>query len=312
MLPYNMYRSSIYILLILFFICCPNINMGQTSLVEPNLKRPTYISPYYFGPNAFPIPDMLDGTVKEKLYVEFSSSYYKGFRGDKTNDIALKINIPLFSNKVNFSVWVPFEWWNNSESNIDKCRLSEVKDKRLHNGNTIGDIYISTDFQLLNEKKDIIDCTIRAALKSASSYFYFLGRYYDSPGYFFDSSIGKTIPLSGNWLFNRLRIVGTIGFLSWQTDNGRQNDAIMYGGMLQLTLLREFMISCAIGGYSGWENSLKEGKDAHDRPMSLKTRAEWRNKDLSIFATVQHGIRDYPYNQFKIGVSYQFNILKTQ
>lgn len=285
--------------------------MGQTSLEEPNLKQPTCISPYYFGPNAFPIPDMLDGKVKDKLSIELSSSCYKGFRGDKTNDIAVKINIPLFTKKVNLSLWVPFEWWNNSINNIETCRLTNVKDKRLRKGSSIGDIYISTDVQILDEKKTFVDCSIRAALKSASSYFYFLGRYYDSPGYFFDSSIGKNLLQRDNTFINRIRLVGTIGFLSWQTDNGRQNDAIMYGGMLQLTLLKKLMFLCAIGGYSGWENSLKEGKNAHDRPMSLKTRCEWQNKDLSIFAVLQHGIRDYPYNQFKIGVSYQLNILKT-
>ena len=308
----NVNRYLFCISFILLSIFCPLNNMGQTSLTEPNLKRPSYISPYYFGPNAFPIPDMLDATVKDKLTIELSGSIYKGYRGDITNDIAIRINVPLFCKKVNLSLWVPFEWWSNSEQNIDVCRLSDVKDSRLHKGNTIGDVYLSTDIQLLTEKKHFIDCTIRAALKSASSYFYFLGRYYDSPGYFFDSSIGKEIPLPNNFIINRLRIVGTVGFLSWQTDNGRQNDALMYGGMLQLTMFNNFMVSSTIGGYSGWEHSLNEGKEAHDRPLSVKTKIEWRIKDFSLFTLLQNGIREYPYVQLKFGVAYQFNILKQE
>ena len=39
-------------------------SLAQTELNKSPLNKPTFISPYYFGPNAFPVPDMLDGRVR--------------------------------------------------------------------------------------------------------------------------------------------------------------------------------------------------------------------------------------------------------
>ena len=36
------------------------VAMAQTDIEQPNLGVPSKIAPAYFGPNAFPVPDMLD------------------------------------------------------------------------------------------------------------------------------------------------------------------------------------------------------------------------------------------------------------
>lgn len=43
-------------------------------------------SPRYFGPNAFPIPEMRDGQVSERYEVEVRGEYHY-YTGDKTWDI---------------------------------------------------------------------------------------------------------------------------------------------------------------------------------------------------------------------------------
>ena len=44
-------------------------SIAQTELSQSPMNVPSLISPYYFGPNAFPVPDMLDGRVEDELRI---------------------------------------------------------------------------------------------------------------------------------------------------------------------------------------------------------------------------------------------------
>ena len=119
---------------------------SQTSMDAPNLSEPTLINPGHFGPNAFPVPDMLDGTVSRDLRIEASASHYWGKRGDNASDLLLRLNIPLFTPRVNLSLWmVPVERWHQSDENLRACRLEENAGRYDHvrNGVATGDVYVS-------------------------------------------------------------------------------------------------------------------------------------------------------------------------
>ena len=134
-----------------------------------------------------------------------------------------------------------------------------------------GDVYLSIDMQLFEERRIVPSWTLRAALKTASGGGYEIDRYYDCPGYFFDTYLGKTFQIASAVI----QIFSGGGFLCWQTDNGRQNDAVQYGVLVGLRW-GKFSISETFGGYSGWEsNSKKYGHLAHDCPMSLKTKLSY-------------------------------------
>ena len=89
--------------------------------------------------------------------------------------------------------------------------------------------------------------------------------------------------------------------LCWQTDNGRQNDAVMYGAMLAYRYKR-VMIDTTFGGYAGWER-------VGDRPMTLKTNLSYHIDNLSLRVGYQVGFNDWPYHQIRIGASYSFDVL---
>ncbi len=270
---------------------------AQTSIVKPDLETPSLIAPDYFGPNAFPIPDMLDGTTLSNLKIELSSDYFAGHRSDKTYDIAFKCTSPLFSDRVNLTLWLSAisEWYLMSDESHEHSRLSDDIEKR---GQEFGDAYISTDIHLMKQSRCRPDISLRVALKTALGYGFFKARYYDGPGYFFDTSIAKSLHFDNRY-FSELRFVASGGFLCWQTDNGRQNDAVMYG--LQLKLSGEhYTLSQSFGGYSGWE---KEG----DCPMSLKSELRINCGRFEPLLFFQYGLRDYPYTQLKIGVAYTFS-----
>ncbi len=280
---------------------------GQTSLESSSLSVPTCISPYYFGPNAFPIPDMLDGTTERDLRVEVAADYFAGFEGDKTTDVAFKINIPLFTERANLTLWMPvMEWYENTLARQRTCRL---QDSVAMCGYLAGDVYVSTDIWALQSERHWIDLTIRAAIKSASGGGYSEARYYDNPGYFFDATLAKPIRFKDSF-FEELRFAASGGFLCWQTDNGRQNDAVMYGAMVKLRT-KYFTLSETFGGYVGWEgSSCKMGEIAHDCPMSLKTNLTAHYKQWEVLFQYQYGLMDWPFHQFRVGIAYNFDVLK--
>lgn len=291
-------------------LCALLSAFSQTIIQEPDLRTPSFITPFYFGPNAFPVPDLLDGTVADDLSVGVYADSFWGFRGDHTNDIAAKVVVPLFSDRVNFSLWVPLqEFYRNSDENIRVCRLEDIDDKRLRKGNLFGDVFVSLDVQALREKKYIPDVALRCIFKTASSNNTFcIGRFYDSPGYSFDASAGKSFVFSNTGIFRDLRASGTIGFLCWQTDNGRQDDALLYG--LQLGISGpKLSLQCSWSGYNGWESGMKNNAGAHDCPSTLKVNATYKLNRFDLTIGYQEGLRDYPYRQLRLGTSYHIDIL---
>jgi hypothetical protein len=285
--------------------------LAQTSLDQPDNNETTMISPFYFGPNAFPVPDMLDGTLQHDLRIELDGNHFFGTRGDHTTDLTLKIQIPLFTDRVNLTAWMPLaEWYRNSDESLAVCRLTEKAktDPKARKGCVSGDVYITTDIQLFRQKRYLPDVVLRAALRTASGNDFQYARNYDSPGYFFDATVAKSFAL-GAKKEHDLRVALSGGFLCWQTNNARQNDAIMYGLMLKWTH-KQYSVEQTIRGYSGWEHSTTANRElAHDRPVVLKTRGAYRIKKWEVLASYQYGMRDYPYHQVQLGVAYHIDIL---
>jgi hypothetical protein len=271
---------------------------AQTSLDLSDFAVPSKIAPGYFGPNAFPVPEMSDGSTSAQWKVEIYSDHFFGTMGesgeDYTTDIFARLTIPLFSPRANLVVWGPLhEFFHTGPSVNSIRRLPFEGDVDYH---TPGDIYVSTEFQTLVQDRHGLDMTIRTVLKSASGDRYEYARYYDSPGYFFDATFGRGFELSENV---RTRIALSSGFLCWQTDNGRQNDAVMYGVLASLDAGAAFL-KVQYGGYVGWE---RDG----DCPMTLRADLGCNIGAFSVKAGLQKGFKDWPFNHFRIGVEYRFS-----
>lgn len=285
---------------IILMIACSTLAFAQ--------DRGEYISPRHFGPNAFPVPDMLDGRVSEELKVELAGDWYRGFAADQTADIFARIYIPLFTRRVNLTVWMPIcEWYKMNEQRQHECL---IQDTARISGHGFGDVYISTDIQVLKARRWWPDITIRAAMKTASGEQYELARHYDDPAYFFDAAIGKSMFIGDKVTATRqsdrdweLRLAASAGFLCWQTTTAHQNDAYQYGVQL---LVKQQYISARVtwSGYSGWQ---KNG----DKPMIIKTELRGHAPyGLEPFVAYQYGIRDYPFHQLRVGLAYHIDILK--
>lgn len=274
---------------------------AQTPILRPDLGTPSLVAPGYFGPNAFPVPDMLDGTTSSDLRVElygdgFLCSMTQRPSDDITLDLFAKATIPLFTDRVNLVIWMPVVEWFRSGPAVNVLRRVQDPDRWM-SGVDSGDAYVSTDILILDERKRGCGLVLRAALKSASGNSFGTARVYDAPGYFFDVAVGRDIVKSadGKTVF---RTALSAGFLCWQTGNGRQNDAVMYGALASLRT-GLFKAEVNYGGYVGWE-----GKG--DRPMTLKTKLSWSIGRCSINAMYQVGFVDWPFHQVRLGAAYSF------
>lgn len=271
---------------------------AQTHIEKPDLSIPSLVAPAYFGPNAFPIPDMSDGSTTDRLEFElygdgFICTLTPDIKNDITFDVFAKATIPLFTHRVNLTIWMPMVEWFRSGPEVNRLRRVQNPDRWI-SGTDSGDAYVSTDILILDEEKCGYGLVLRAALKSASGNSFSTARVYDCPGYFFDIAAGRDVYKSADNK-TRLRMALSTGFLCWQTANGRQNDAVMYGVLTSMTSGR-FKAELNYGGYVGWEG-------AGDCPMTLKTKLSWDIGRFSIAAMHQVGFMDWPFHQFRLGAS---------
>lgn len=293
------------------FLCCgilisllSSMN-AQTPITKPDLSIPSLVAPAYFGPNAFPVPDMSDGSTSDHLKVGlygdgFLCTLTSDYKDDQTFDLFAKATIPLFSNRVNLTLWMPvFEYFRSGPA-VNRLRRIENPDQWI-SGTDSGDAYVSTDILILDENRCGYGLVLRAALKSASGNSFSTARVYDCPGYFFDVAVGRNVYKSSDKK-TVLRVALSTGFLCWQTANGRQNDAVMYGLLASLRS-GKFKAELNYGGYVGWEGT-------GDRPMTLKTKLSWSIGQFSIDAMHQAGFIDWPFHQFRIGTTWSYPILK--
>lgn len=278
----------------LFLLSAQSIS-AQTDISRTDFGKPSLVAPAYFGPNAFPVPPMLDGTVQSVPRLEVAADGFLGYEGDVTVGPFAKINLPLFSERVNLSVWMPvMEWYRSTPQRLAACRVHEENSDAAMQGHQAGDVYVSTDIELLREKVRRPAVAVRAAVKTASGGQFELARTYDAPGYFFDVAVGKTFTFDTT---TTLRLAVSTGFLCWQTDRGRQDDAVQYGLLLRLRSGR-FSLEETLSGYVGWE--------VGDKPMVFASRVAWQCGGFVPFAMYQYGIMDYPFHQLRVGVAYYF------
>lgn len=298
-----------------------SICSAQVPVVEPDYNTMTLISPAYFGPFAFPVPDTPAGEINDKLQIELGANYAIGTIGGKSSKDytfapTFKISLPLWTDRASLSVYGEFHEFYNDSPATRKAR--NVSSEFPYKGNDAGSIYVSTNILVLREGKFHPSVAVRATLLSATGDEYEKARHYDAPGYFFDASIGKTFDFSNA---GTLRIGGGIGFVCWQVDRGRQNDALMVNAKLSYNI-RFASLSAEYGQYSGYERTSKfTGAErittigtpiSGDCPKVIKGRLDLCFGRFAPYVSAEYGLNNYPFTLVKAGLAVNFGILKKQ
>ena len=268
-------------------------------------------SPYYMGPNALSVPESEKGRVKEKAEFSMRGACHTS-PGDQTQDIRLAFYYPFLDGKIAVDFgWIPLEAYN-----MDYPTILERRTRYLGgSGAAQGDFYFSTIIQLV-KNRSLPDLALRMACRTASGTNLGDARFTDAPGYYFDISAGKNIPI-GNNDKNSLRIHGMAGFYSWQMNmpNNPQNDAILYGAGVDL-FFGNWFIDNAFEGYSGYFGNDEVVVGNPDQPVSFKDRplvyrikAGRKFTGWDVYAGFQKGLNDFPYTSYFLQLGYFFNPL---
>ena len=275
-----------------------------------------------WGPNALPVIEMSSGETSEELSVEISGSYFRGFDQSSTFTPNLRLNIPLFSRWVNLEAWysvMDFYSMRNTKCTIHNLTAPH---SLSHWHNVAGDIYVSTNIQVLhphwftkqstisNSQLSILNSQLqyipsvvaRIGIKTASGGDFENRRFIDAPGYFLDLTLAEKIEFENSWA-RSVNIAGAIGFYCWQTGRAEQNDAYMYGLRAEFEA-RYLRLIAEWSGYSGWQNN-------GDCPMSIKTRVGIPcSLGFEPYVAYQYGIKDWQYQEIRIGLKYAIDIIK--
>ena len=245
-------------------------------------------APRYFGPNAFPSPEMYGGKLSARWAVELKGDFHRMENGgDNTKDIYASLYIPIAKGKASVKIQgVIREFYETSEAVCDERSAVEVKSPIP----CYGDVIVNCHYQVLQSER-WADITVSANLKTASGGRVCDARFTDAVTYWFDANIGRDL-----WHNSEasIRIQGLMGFYCWMTNDmiHRQNDAFCYG--LGLTgQWRSFTLSGLYQGLQGYE---KEG----DRPMALRLRLEYELKKNALTFQFKQGMKDDRYRALSL------------
>lgn len=261
-------------------------------------------SPAWFGPNANPVPEFTDARIPAKTIISLMGDYYFCF-GDETKNGYFKIEIPLLSERVSLKIWTSlFEHYKVTE----QIRLQRDMANGTTTGKASGDFYVQTRIRLMNEKKYAPSIILNSTLKTASGTNFNERRYFDTPGYYFDLEAGKSIYTKSRFI-SEIRGVANLGFLCWETTNSTQNDAPMYGAKISIGN-PTWKLENTLSGYWGWMHTNSHySPDYGDAPLVYATKFSIMSKKIDYFTQYQYGIKDFPYHQIRLGISFPIEIL---
>ncbi len=252
------------------------------------------ISSGYMGPFALPVPEIYPAEIKSKTEVSLGYANYQCQKGEATTNAMLSSFYYTFPSRkmaVELTV-VPQESYNYSDAMADYFHAKGTS------GSGGGDFIINSYIKILDQNARRPDISLRYSLRTASGGDVNNARFVNAAGYSFDLSVGKDVFTDSD---SRVRFYGMYGFYCWQLLNFEnfQNDAHLYGiGMLYEW--KKFMIKADLGGYDGY-------RDEKDRPFVLRWRADIPLNDHFVLrASLEQGLRDFPYKGYLINMVYQF------
>lgn len=282
-------------------LCTLGLSANAQVPVEHTPYKVSKISPKYFGPYAFPVPDMLDARICSTLEGELSFDSVVGTLAgnnskDRTVAPTFRVSVPLWTDRATLSIWGEMhEWYTDTPEVRELRRVAASEPLKYHDS---GSVYFSLDMLVLKEREKVPSITVRAATQSATGDDYERARHYDAPGYFFDAAVGKSFATG---TYSSVRASASAGFLCWQRDRGAQNDAFMLAAQLSYNH-KYFDLSASYAQYSGME---KDG----DCPKAVKARLDANLGMISPFVYVQHGLHDWPFTMLRVGITASIDIL---
>ena len=286
MLIYKLSKSSKTFAITLLFVFS-TVAQAQDDPWQEYMKHMIY-TPRYFGPNAFPLPELRNGFPDKRWELEVRGEYHT-FKGDQAKDIYARMYAPVAGGRAGFEISYIFrEYYNMTpETATERHAAGTHWD---HGAN--GDVIFSSFYNLLKNNKRA-GLLFEASFKTASGTRLADARYTDAANYWCDLNAGYYLFRSADSLkFVTLQALS--GFYCWMTNDivHRQIDAFLYsggisGGYKNLTMQAD------IAGFNGYLNK-------GDRPVILRTKLNYEYKNNILSFRYKHGIHDYQYDTYSL------------
>lgn len=246
-------------------------------------------SPRYFGPNAFPMPELRSGSLGTRWEAEVRGEYHE-FEGDRTKDIYARLFVPVAEGRAGLEInYVIYEYYNMTRETVEERHAAGTHwDHGAH-----GDIIVSSFYRLLKSEK-WADIMLEATLKTASGNRLADARYTDAAAYWFNVNIGRNLYKRPDDKL-RLRIQGLAGFYCWMTNEivHRQNDAFIYAAGIS-GAFKNLTLDADVAGIYGYKNN-------GDRPLQLRTKLNYEYGKSIFSFRYKHGMKDALYDTFSVG-----------
>ena len=239
------------------------------------------LKPGHMGPNAFYIPNGLDGVIDTNSSLQLSANSYFT-KGEVTLNPFVVWNIN-FGKRASIQInGAPIEFFQTSHELKTERKIFHLD---YYDKIALGDVRIMFSGQIAS------NMAIYIGLKTASGTNIGSARFTDTPQYFFNYSISSGKP--DNHFF------ASAGFTAWQTydDHHNQDDGFCYGLGYIKRLSDKMILKSELYGIIAY---LRDG----DRPMiaSLELQKRLARNELNLF--VRQGIFDFPFTN--IGVGYKW------
>ena len=278
------YTLTLYILLIIISIT--NTTKAQDSWRE-NMKYLQY-SPRYFGPNAFPMPELRSGCLGTQWEAELRGEYHS-YKGDRTKNLFARVFVPVGNGLAGLEIsYVIYEYYNMSKETVEERHAAGTSwDNGAH-----GDVVVSSFYRLLKSDK-WADIMVEMSMKTASGNRLVDARFTDAVTYWFNVNAGRNIYKSADNKTN-IRLHGLAGFYCWMTNDvvHRQNDALTYSAGIS-SMFNNITAVVDIAGIHGYKNN-------GDRPLQLRTKINFEIKKNILSFRYKHGMKDSLYDSFSL------------
>ena len=279
-------RNGITLAVILLLIFLPSAR-AQEDPWQDYMKYMIY-SPRYFGPNAFPLPELRSGYIDKRWEVEVRGEYHT-YKGDQAKDIYARMFIPVAEGRAGFELsYIFYEFYNMTPETVAERHASGRTWKHGANGDVIFNSYYKI---FKNDKR--IGLLFEASFKTASGDRIADARYTDAASYWFDLNAGHCLYRSADSL-KFITIQSLAGFYCWMTNDivHRQNDAFLYAGGISGGI-KNLTFQADIAGFYGYSNN-------GDRPLILRTKLNYEYRKNILSFRYKHGIHDYLYDSYSL------------
>ena len=281
--------TFLFLVIHLYYSACLFAQENEVPDWVQQMKLLIY-SPRYFGPNAFPIQELHSGRLGDRWEFEVRGEYHY-YTGDQTKDLFARLYVPIANGKAGVEIrGVVVETYLMDDKTRDERYAVENQPPITCNG----DIIISAYYQALQSDK-WCDISVSGTLKTASGNRLCDARYTDAASYWFEMTTGRNLFQTADKSV-AFRLQGMIGFYCWMTNDlvHRQNDGILYGygGSFKVKNL-----SLAVN-WSGFHGYLNNG----DRPVIFRSKLDFEVKKNILSLRYNHGIRDFLYDTYSVGI----------